>query len=203
LLDGSLNQLTNEIKRCEACHLKENRTQVVPGIYGYTGGICFIGEAPGYYEDLKGLPFVGRSGKLLDKMLIENGLSRQSVSILNIIKCRPTTDEGENRTPTESERRFCGERWLFKQLELLSPKLIVALGGIALKFFIPNAAVTKYVGQLHNTDLGLKLFVTYHPAYILRNANIIEEYNKHFEEIKKLHDKGIKKGGQKSLTDFF
>jgi len=143
LLEGQLAKLTNEIIKCESCHLKENRTQVVPGIYGSFNGICFVGEAPGFYEDQKGIPFVGRSGKLLDKMLEEIGLTRSDVSILNVVKCRPTTEDGGNRTPTESELRFCGEKWLFKQFELLSPKLIITLGGIALKFFIPKAKVKR------------------------------------------------------------
>lgn len=217
--EGLLVELTNEITKCEACHLKENRTQVVPGTYGSFDSICFVGEAPGYYEDQKGLPFVGRSGKLLDKMLEGIGLARKDVSILNIIKCRPTTTEGGNRTPTEPELRFCGEKWLFKQLKLLSPRLIVTLGGIALKFFIPKAKVTKYVGQLYDTDIGTKMFVTYHPAYILRNYNLMENYNQHFEKIKNIINEKSKREGkeetsnqqkhisvkskQKSLSDFF
>ncbi|MCG3215782.1 MAG: uracil-DNA glycosylase [Candidatus Heimdallarchaeota archaeon] len=213
--EDALVQLTNEIKACVACQLKENRTQVVPGVYGQSNGICFVGEAPGYYEDQKGLPFVGRSGKLLDNMLEGIGLERDDVSILNVIKCRPTTNERGNRTPTESELRFCGDRWLFKQLKLLNPRLIVTLGGIALKFFIPKAKVTKYVGKQHNTNYGLGIFVTYHPAYILRNYNIMETYNEHFEEIKKtlnsttnetthIHNTQSKsKSKQKSLSDFF
>ena len=213
-----LVKLTDEITNCESCHLKENRTQVVPGIYGPSDSICFVGEAPGYYEDQQGIPFVGRSGKLLDKMLEGIGLTRLDVSILNVIKCRPTTDEGGNRTPTESELRFCGEKWLFKQLELLSPRLIITLGGIALKFFIPKAKVTQYVGHLYDTDIKTKMFVTYHPAYILRNYNLMENYNEHFERIKSIlnletkgegkemlsQEKKINiKSKQKSLSDFF
>ena len=218
LSEGQLIQLTKKIRECNACHLKENRTQVVPGIYGSSDSICFVGEAPGYYEDQKGIPFVGRSGKLLDKMLEGIGLTRSEVSILNVIKCRPTTDDGGNRTPTDSELRFCGEKWLFMQLELLSPRLIITLGGIALKFFIPKAKVTQYVGQFYETDIETKMFVTYHPAYILRNYNIMENYNEHFDKIKNFlnldakeegketprQEKKIKiKSNQKSLSDFF
>ena len=213
-----LVKLTDEITKCESCHLKENRAQVVPGIYGPSDSICFVGEAPGYYEDQKGIPFVGRSGKLLDKMLEGIGLTRSEVSILNVIKCRPTTDDGGNRTPTDSELRFCGEKWLFMQLELLSPRLIITLGGIALKFFIPKAKVTQYVGEFYETDIETKMFVTYHPAYILRNYNIMENYNEHFDKIKNFlnldakeegketprQEKKIKiKSNQKSLSDFF
>ena len=210
--EDELAKLTEEIIKCESCHLKDSRTQVVPGIYGPKNGLCIIGEAPGYNEDKQGEPFVGRSGKLLDNMLSDIGLERKGdVSILNVVKCRPTTENKENRTPTNSELKFCGEQWLFKQLKLLSPKLIVTVGSIALRFFIPSAAVTKYVGKSYDTDYGIKLFVTYHPAYILRNYNLMEVYNQHFEDMKKLYIDILNQDGitfkekpseQKSLTDF-
>ena len=217
-MSESLTELTEKITVCEACHLKEGRTQVVPGIYGQKNSLCFIGEAPGYYEDQKGVPFVGRSGKLLDKMLEGINLVRQrDVSILNIVKCRPTTEEGNNRTPTEKELSFCGERWLYKQLNFLSPKMIVTLGGIALKFFSPNTSVTKTAGKMINTESNYQIFATYHPAYILRNYNLMEEYNTHFENIKQILNGEMvetnsnekeqqkipkQKSEQKSLTDF-
>ncbi|TFG08596.1 uracil-DNA glycosylase, partial [Candidatus Heimdallarchaeota archaeon] len=186
--EEQLAEITEKILKCEACHLKDSRTKIVPGIYGPTNGLCIIGEAPGYYEDQQGIPFVGRSGQLLDKMLEEIGLKRgEDVSILNIVKCRPTTDEEKNRTPTESELRFCGERWLYKQLKLLSPRLIVTIGSIPLKFFIPSASVTKYVKNAYDTELGIKIYVSYHPAYILRNYNLLEEYKEHFKDIKNLY----------------
>jgi len=216
--DDELSKLTKEIIKCEACHLKDDRTQVVPGTYGPKNGLCFIGEAPGYYEDQKGLPFVGRSGKLLDKMLDGINLVREKdVSILNIVKCRPTTKEGNNRTPNEKELRFCGERWLYKQLKLLSPEMIVTLGGIALKFFSTNASVTKSAGKIIDIENGSQIFVTYHPAYILRNYNLMEEYNSHFESINQILKEGNfqpdsynkekqkapkQRSEQKSLTDF-
>ena len=217
MANDEIAKLTEDIVICEACHLKDSRTQVVPGLYGPKNGLCIIGEAPGYHEDKQGIPFVGRSGKLLDNMLSGIGLERKKdLSILNVIKCRPTTEDKNNRTPTNSELKFCGERWLFKQLKLLSPKLIVTIGSIALRFFIPSAAVTKYVGKSYDTDLGIKLYVTYHPAYILRNYNLMDVYNEHFEGIKNLYlnllnqnkiasdNKRLIKGQgeQKSLTDF-
>lgn len=220
-MTNELETLTKEILVCEACHLKLGRTQVVPGIYGQKRSVCFVGEAPGYYEDLQGFPFVGKSGELLDKMLKDIGLTREkNVSILNVIKCRPTTENGQNRTPTDSELRFCGERWLYKQLSLLSPKLVVALGGIALKFFIPDGKVTQLAGQLVKLDESNHIFVTYHPAYILRKKTLemMEEYNSHFEKILKLYQaenfeqeylqdaeiekQSSKKINQKSLEDF-
>ncbi len=216
-----LESLTKKILVCEECHLKLGRTQVVPGIYGPQKSICIVGEAPGYYEDQQGFPFVGKSGELLDNMLKGIGLTREkNVSILNVIKCRPTTENGQNRTPTDSELRFCGERWLEMQLSLLSPKLIVTLGGIALKFFIPSGKVTQLAGQLVKFDELNHIFVTYHPAYILRKKTLemMEEYNSHFEQILSLYqsetleqdfnqvterdEQASKKTNQKSLKDF-
>jgi len=219
-LSEELELLNKEILKCKACNLRLSRTHVVPGIYGKKEGICFIGEAPGYYEDLQGEPFVGRSGKLLDKMLSSVGLTRKKeVSILNIVKCRPTNEEGRNRTPTDSEMQFCGNRWLYKQLELIQPKLIVALGGIALKFFLPKTSVTKFAGKVIEVKGIKQLFVSYHPAYILRNINLVEEYERHFKLIVELfaNQKEITKinlrsnettakqtrSEQKSLIDFF
>ena len=209
-MDDKLAELTSEIKKCEACHLKENRVQVVPGAYGPKNSLCFIGEAPGFYEDRDGVPFVGRSGKLLDKMLDSVGFSRKEVSILNVVKCRPTDENKDNRTPKESELRFCGDRWLFKQLKLLSPKLIVTLGGISLKFFFPAARVTKSAGNTLTLEEGYSVFATFHPAYILRNYNKIEEYSTHFQKMAEIYDqvngekprKKSKRSEQKSLIDF-
>ncbi|MHA1550395.1 MAG: uracil-DNA glycosylase [Candidatus Heimdallarchaeaceae archaeon] len=209
-MDDKLAELTSEIRKCEACHLKENRTQVVPGAYGPKNSLCFIGEAPGFYEDRDGVPFVGRSGKLLDKMLDSIGLSRKNVSILNVVKCRPTDDNKDNRTPKESELRFCGDKWLFKQLTFLTPKLIVTLGGISLKFFFPTAKVTKSAGNILTLEEGYPVFATFHPAYILRNYNKIEEYGGHFQKITEIYNqtngensrKKSKRSEQKSLTDF-
>jgi uracil-DNA glycosylase family 4 len=217
-LSESLEELTNKILKCEACHLKESRTKVVPGIYGPKNGLCFIGEAPGYYEDQRGIPFVGRSGKLLDKMLERINLGRESdVSILNIVKCRPTDDNGNNRTPNEKELRFCGESWLKKQLEILSPKMIVTLGRISLQFFSKNASVTRLAGKKLETESKYNIFVTYHPAAVLRNYAPIDEYISHFEKLKQILEGDMvelefntdnqrktpkQKGEQKSLTDF-
>ncbi len=211
-----LIKLTQEIMECTACQLHKSRTHVVPGTYGKIGGICFIGEAPGYYEDQQGLPFVGRSGKLLDKMLDNVGLKREDVSILNVVKCRPTTDNGSNRTPTIDEIKFCAERWLLKQLAYLKPKIIVTLGSSPLKFFFSDAKITKEAGKIKMTSYGYKLFATYHPAYLLRNpkSELLEQYENHFRELVKYSknkdehvilnkEKNKKSKRQKTLVDFF
>ena len=212
MVEEKLAELTASIKKCEACHLKDSRTQVVPGIYGKVNGLCFVGEAPGFNEDKQGLPFVGRSGQLLDKMMESINYTRKDVSILNVVKCRPTDEKQGNRTPKDSELKFCGERWLFKQLKLLKPKLIVTLGGISLRFFFPSAKVTKNVGNVLVSG-DYRIFVTYHPAYILRNYNKIDEYSDHFKKLavlleqsdvkdERVSDEKQKRSEQKSLTDY-
>ena len=217
LSEVSLEKLTETMKTCIACQLHKNRTQVVPGMYGPKNGLCLIGEAPGYNEDLQGQPFVGRSGKLLDKMLNNVGLVRgKNLSILNVVKCRPTIN-GSNRTPTASELKFCGEKWLTKQLQILKPKLIVTLGGISLKFFFPKAGVTRSAGTIMVSTDGYPIFSTFHPAYLLRNGSpeLYEKYENHFKEIANIMNKDsstiseieplepAKPKSQKKLTDFF
>ncbi len=176
------------MKKCVACHLKDSRINVVPGLYGEKNGLCFIGEAPGYNEDKQGKPFVGRSGKLLDKMMHLIGYSRKNVSILNVVKCRPTTVDGNNRTPKVTEVRFCAEKWLYKQLELLSPKLLVTLGSISLNLFFPSSSVTKMAGTLRKISNDYFVFITYHPAYLLRRQtqDLLNEYETHFKQIAEL-----------------
>ncbi|MHA1304969.1 MAG: uracil-DNA glycosylase [Candidatus Heimdallarchaeaceae archaeon] len=213
--ENDLQNLTEKIKNCIACPLCESRTNTVPGIYGSFNGLCFIGEAPGYYEDQQGLPFVGRSGNLLNKMLNSVGLRREEVSILNVVKCRPTNEEGSNRTPTINEVKFCAEKWLLKQVSYLQPKLLVTLGSVSLRFFFPNARVTKEAGQMKTTEYGYKLFITYHPAYLLRNPqpSLLEQYENHFQQIAaylkgknnqpEVKKKAVKPKQQTSLIDFF
>ncbi|MHA1351323.1 MAG: uracil-DNA glycosylase [Candidatus Heimdallarchaeaceae archaeon] len=184
-ISNDLEDLTNKIKICKLCSLYKTRKNVVPGIYGSNNELCFIGEAPGYNEDKEGYPFVGKSGKLLDAMLSEIGLERKEVSILNVVKCRPVTEDGKNRIPSQTEINICSSTWLKHQLEYLQPKLIVTLGSVALKYFFPKAKVTKEVGLFKTTNEGFTVFSTFHPAYILRNnsAFMRETYRNHFKQI--------------------
>ncbi len=210
----NIEKLTKDVLSCKDCDLHLNRTQVVPGIYGKKKSVCFIGEAPGFNEDKEGLPFVGRSGKLLDKMLTSIGLSRKEISILNIVKCRPIDEKGGNRTPTPKEANFCGQKWLFNQIHLLEPKILVSLGAISFNFFFPSLSLTNNIGKTLQTASGNSLFVTYHPAYILRRPtpDLLEKYSKHFEIIATTND--LKKETkdyplqpkrieQKRISDFF
>ncbi len=172
------------MRSCKLCDLHKNRTQVVVGDIGPVNGICFIGEAPGYYEDKQGRPFVGRSGKLLDEMLASIGYSRTDISVLNICKCRPP----DNRTPTRAEMRICGKTWLEPQLNYLKPKIIITLGNVPLQYFFPGERITRNIGDTKKYNNTI-IFPIYHPSYILRNGNsMINEYKKLFERIKKIID---------------
>lgn len=189
IMDAEFHQ---RMHNCEECPLHQWRTQVVEGEYGPVGGICFIGEAPGENEDKMGLPFVGRSGDLLNKMLGTIGLTRSEISVLNIVKCRPPG----NGTPSKEIMTICGNLWLDTQLDHLRPRLIVTLGRVALQYFFPKLQMTKNKGKIHFFQSKIPVMPIFHPAYILRNGHALdEEYKKDFANIKKFIDKLNKLGG--------
>jgi uracil-DNA glycosylase len=157
-------QLAQEVAACRACALCETRTQTVFGVGDHHADLVVVGEAPGYYEDLQGEPFVGRAGKLLDAILQAVGLQRQQVYIANVLKCRPP----KNRDPQMTEVLKCTP-FLERQLDLLQPKLIVATGRHAAHFLLgTTASLGSLRGQVHEYR-GIPLRVTYHTAYLLRN----------------------------------
>lgn len=162
-----LDELRARCLKCEKCGLCETRSSVVFGTGNPASKILFVGEGPGEQEDLKGEPFVGRGGMLLDKMLAAVGLSREkNIYIANMVKCRPP----QNRDPSEEEVAACKE-WLTAQIELIDPKIIVCLGRVAaIRFIDPNFKVTKEHGQFIERD-GRLITATFHPAAILRNPN--------------------------------
>lgn len=163
----SLDELRARCLSCSKCKLCETRNNVVFGVGNPHADILFIGEGPGENEDLKGEPFVGRGGILLDKMLSVVDLSREkNIYIANMVKCRPP----KNRDPEEEEVAACRE-WLKEQIELINPKIIVCLGRVAaIRFIDPNFKVTKEHGQFIEKD-GRLVMGTFHPAAILRNPN--------------------------------
>lgn len=163
----SLNELRAECLNCKNCGLCETRTNVVFGTGNPCADVLFIGEGPGENEDLRGEPFVGRGGMLLDKMLSVVDLYRENnIYIANMVKCRPP----KNRDPEETEVAAC-RPWLSKQIELINPKIIVCLGRVAaIRFIDPNFKVTKEHGQFIEKD-GRLVMGTFHPAAILRNPN--------------------------------
>jgi len=158
-------RLRQQVASCEACVLHQSRTQTVFGVGNTRARVVIIGEAPGQEEDRRGEPFVGRAGKLLDKMLAAVGFSREEVFIMNILKCRPP----QNRDPRPEEMSACSG-YLNAQLTLLQPKLLLAVGRIAAHHLLSCDTVLRRLrGKWHRHSSGLPLLVTYHPAYLLRN----------------------------------
>ncbi len=156
--------LCSDIRTCNACPLSSTRTQAVPGVGAERADWLFVGEAPGADEDAQGEPFVGQAGKLLDAMLAAIGLKRgDNVYIANVLKCRPPG----NRNPAAEEVMRC-EPYLLRQVELIQPKLIVALGKFAAQTLLAqDAPIAKLRGSVHRYQ-GIPMVVTYHPAYLLR-----------------------------------
>lgn len=161
---GGLEALRVELGDCQRCRLCEQRQHIVFGIGNPVAELMFVGEAPGRDEDLQGEPFVGKAGQLLTRMIGAMGLTREAVYICNIVKCRPPN----NRDPAPDEIAQC-EPFLVRQIELIAPRLIVALGGFAAKTLIgTETGITRLRGKWHEYQ-GVPLMPTFHPAYLLRN----------------------------------
>lgn len=156
--------LRTAVINCTACGLDKTRTQTVFGVGNQQAELMIIGEAPGFYEDQQGQPFVGRAGQLLNAMLQSIGFERNSVYIANILKCRPPN----NRDPLPEEVSHCTS-FLEKQIALVQPKLLLALGRIAAHYLLNNkSSLTQLRGKIYDYK-NTPLIVTYHPAYLLRN----------------------------------
>jgi len=182
-----MKRLEEKIKACRKCPLGELRTNAVPGSGSYEAKIMFVGEAPGYWEDQKGLPFVGRAGKVLDELLASIRLKREEVYITNVIKCRPPN----NRDPTEEEINACSP-YLDKQIDTIRPKIIVPLGRhsmayILKKFGFEPEPISKIHGKIFEarTLFGkIVIMPMYHPAVALYKPQLREELEKDFKKLK-------------------
>jgi len=181
-----LEKIAEQARRCRLCELGSRRKNAVPGEGSPNARIMFIGEAPGADEDAKGIPFVGRAGQLLDKIIAACGLKRSEIYIGNILKCRPP----DNRDPRAEEIISCLP-YLQRQIEIIAPEIIVALGAHAARTLLDT---TKSIGQLRGhfepyyTGIGrppIKLMATYHPAYLLRNYSQ-ENRKRVWEDMKKV-----------------
>ena len=161
----TLEELGSQARACNLCKLAATRKKVVFGEGNPQARLMFIGEGPGAREDATGEPFVGQAGKLLDQMLAAIKLKRGNrVYITNIVKCRPPN----NRNPTLNEAKQC-EPYLTRQIQLIKPKLIVALGKVAAQNLLQSDdSISSLRGKVHDYS-GTPLIVTYHPAYLLRN----------------------------------
>jgi uracil-DNA glycosylase len=160
----SLSELEMVAKQCTQCRLHRGRTHVVFGVGNPQADLMFAGEAPGRDEDQRGEPFVGRAGQLLTRIIEAIGMKRQDVYIANVIKCRPPN----NRNPEEDEITHC-EPYLIRQIELIKPRLIVALGTFAAQTLLKTKLpISQLRGRFHSYQ-GVKLMPTFHPAFLLRN----------------------------------
>ncbi|HWN96786.1 MAG TPA: uracil-DNA glycosylase [Methylomirabilota bacterium] len=172
----AIAELRDRAMQCMKCaHLASTRKNVVFGVGNIDAAIMFVGEAPGADEDLQGEPFVGAAGQLLTRMIGAMGLSRDHVYIANILKCRPDMPAGSsgNRKPTPEEMQTCIP-YLHAQIDLIGPKVLIALGGTAMEGLLGKSGITKLRGQWH-TYRGIPLMPTYHPAYLLRNQSNAEK----------------------------
>jgi DNA polymerase len=163
LSDMNWQELHQCAMQCAACPLAPTRTNVVFGCGAEKTELMFIGEGPGADEDAQGIPFVGRAGELLTKMIKAMKYDRSEVYIANIVKCRPP----ENRNPSDDEAAACIP-FLKRQIELVQPKAIVLLGAVPVKYLMGKTGITRLRGNWMEYE-GIKVMPTYHPAYLLRN----------------------------------
>ena len=180
--ESDLSSFNNQINQCQKCSLGGTRNNFVFGVGDPNASLLLVGEAPGEQEDIKGEPFVGRAGKLLDKILLAINRSREKdVYICNVLKCRPP----ENRNPLPNEVKEC-EPYLIHQINLIKPKLIVALGRVAgMTLLNVDNSLKSMRGIIHDYN-GTPLIVTYHPAALLRNSNWKPEAWKDFKWIRSI-----------------
>lgn len=177
----TLSSLQKIVKGCLKCPLAATRRNVVFGEGSNNARIMFIGEAPGEEEDIQGRPFVGRAGKLLDKLLEHSGLRREDVYICNVLKCRPP----HNRDPEGPEILSCKD-YLFSQISLIKPKIICTLGRHAYNTLMSvDERITKIRGEVKSYR-GMMLLPTYHPSFLLRNQDKIKEAWEDMERLKQL-----------------
>jgi DNA polymerase len=161
-----LEAVRSDIGDCRRCKLAPSRTNLVFGSGNPKADLVFVGEAPGYDEDIQGLPFVGRAGQLLTKIIESIEIKREDVYICNVLKCRPP----DNRNPEPDEVAACNP-FLKRQLEAIAPKIVCCLGTFAAQTVLGTAApISKLRGRFHDVD-GLRVIPTFHPAYLLRSPD--------------------------------
>lgn len=169
-----LIELMREMEQQHDCPLIATRTKLVFGAGNADADLMFVGEAPGFYEDQQGLPFVGRAGKLLDQLLIEIGLERSDSFITNVTKCRPP----DNRDPLPDEIAVC-KPYLLRQIELIEPTVVCTLGNFSLKLLThSNTGITRVHGVPQEHELGgrkVQLYPLFHPAAALRGTAVLEQ----------------------------
>jgi DNA polymerase len=185
---SALRAYAEQTASCTKCALAEGRTQVVFGSGNPDADLMFVGEAPGFHEDQQGVPFVGQAGKLLDRLLEGIGLTRADVQVVNVLKCRPPG----NRDPLPDEIAAC-EPHLFRQIELIEPKLVATLGNFATKLLSGRpAGITRVHGHEQEVTLGSRtvhLYPLYHPAAALYTPSMLKVLEEDFARIPELLDR--------------
>jgi len=192
-----MEKIANEVIVCVKCPLWKGRRNAVPGEGKIEASVLFVGEAPGYWEDVKGLPFVGAAGKVLDILLERIKLPRENVFITNVVKCRPP----ENRDPQPDEVKTCTSLYLNRQIALIQPKIIVTLGRHSTAYILSKAGLeakaSEGITQLHGKviqtqflNLPVSVIPMFHPAAVLHNPMYRDALEKDFDllknELKKL-----------------
>jgi uracil-DNA glycosylase len=163
--EGALAELRIEIGDCTRCRLCEKRTRLVFGTGNPRARVMFVGEGPGYEEDRQGLPFVGKAGQLLNRIIQAMGMTRDEVYIANVVKCRPP----DNRTPLPDETTTCSV-FLQKQIRIIRPQVICALGSVAVGTLLQtSSSISRLRGEFRTLEDGTPVMPTFHPAYLLRN----------------------------------
>jgi DNA polymerase len=187
---AALREYAEQTSSCTLCTLAEGRTQVVFGSGSPNAELMFVGEAPGFHEDQQGVPFVGQAGKLLDKLLGGIGLTRADVFVVNVLKCRPPG----NRDPLPEEIAAC-EPHLFRQIELIDPKLVATLGNFATKLLSGRPqGITRVHGHEQEVTLGsrtVSLYPLYHPAAALYTPSMLKVLEEDFARIPALLERAL------------
>ena len=188
-MNPELETIRQKVIECTKCELSKTRTNSVPGKGNFQSDVIFVGEAPGRNEDMKGEPFVGIAGQRLSLALEGAGISRESIYITNVVKCRPPS----NRVPTIFERNTCHD-YLQKEIAIIKPKIICILGNTAFNSILGGSEITKYRGKIVKKDKQM-YFLTVHPAATIYNQELITVLK---EDIAKLFDliKELKNGKQ-------
>lgn len=192
-MNSKLEEIKQKVIECTKCELSKTRTNSVPGKGNFQSDVIFVGEAPGRNEDKNGEPFVGIAGQRLTLALDGAGISRESIYITNVVKCRPPN----NRVPTVSERNTCYD-YLQKEISIIKPKIICILGNTAFNSILGGSEIIKYRGKIVKKDEQF-YFLTVHPAATIYNQELIailnEDIIKLFELIREL------KNGKQILAD--
>jgi uracil-DNA glycosylase len=174
----TLDLIRENLGECTRCRLHQKRNKIVFGTGNPRAQLVFVGEGPGHDEDIQGLPFVGRAGKLLTQMIEAMGLKREDVYICNVVKCRPP----ENRRPEDDEVATCSP-YLYRQLDVIAPKAIVCLGGVSAQTLLKTKdPISRFRGNWFDYR-NTKLMATYHPAYLLRNPAAKSEVWKDLQKV--------------------